>query len=255
MTKIIKLKTVQNALILLECFLIKEQWGVRELAKKLELNPAVAHKILITFEEFGYVYKVPENNKYELGMKAWEFGLVVQEKLKLKTVVQPILDGLAQETKETIFLTKLDKKEALTIGMAEGPQSIKFSVKVGTRSPLHAGATSKVIMAYLSYEEQKELIAKGLKAFTPNTITDPDKLLSALSSIYETGWSYSVGEFDYETVGLAFPIFDARSKIMGSLSVAAPKYRFDYEVAMKYFSTMKNSAQKIQDKINRLSLL
>ncbi len=228
---------------------------MRELAKKLELNPAVAHKILVTFEEFGYVHKLPENQKYELGMKVWEFGLVVQDKLKLKTVVQPILDRLAVETKETIFLTKLDNREALTIGMAVGPQSIKFSVKVGTRSPLHAGATSKVIMAYLSYEEQKEITANDLKRFTPNTITNPDELLLALNDIRNTGWSYSTGEFDYETVGFAFPIFDARNRITGSLSIAAPKFRFDYECAMTYLNTMKNSAQEIQDKINRLSLL
>ena len=252
---ITKLKTLQKALILMECFLIKDQWGVRELGKQLDMNPSIVQKILATFEEYGYIHKNCESNKYELGMKHWEFGLVVQDKLKLNTVVQSVLDRLCEEIQETIFLTKLDRTEALTIGMSESSQSIKFTVELGTRSPLHAGATSKVLMAYLTHEEKMHIISKGLQKLTPNTITNAEELLADLESICNMGWCYSVGEFDLDTAGFAVPLFDDSNKIMASLSIAAPKYRLDYEDAMKQLNTMKAGALEIQDRINRLSLI
>ena len=49
----IKVKSLQKALEILNCFTIKSSWGVTEISELLDLNNSNVHNILSTFKAMG----------------------------------------------------------------------------------------------------------------------------------------------------------------------------------------------------------
>jgi len=86
------LKTLDNSLEVLKYF-SKENpsWGVRELAKEMNISHSIIYRILATFENHGFLNQNPETKKYELGLRFLEYGQMVKEKLNLSDFVLPIM--------------------------------------------------------------------------------------------------------------------------------------------------------------------
>lgn len=207
------LKTLDNSLEVLKYF-NKENptWGVRELAKEMNISHSIIYRILVTFESHGFLIQNPETKKYELGLRFLEYGQMVKDKLNLSDFVLPIMKNLAETIKESVFLTWLDGKDGVTVEIAEGSQTIKFSVSMGTRTPLHIGASCKVIMAYLPEDRKKEIMEHGMKRLTPETITDPAEMIADLEKIQQQGWCFSTGNMLILFLGLVYLFLTAKKK-------------------------------------------
>ncbi len=51
----VKVKSLQKALEILNCFTKKSSWGVTEISEQLDLNKSNVHNILTTFKAMGYL--------------------------------------------------------------------------------------------------------------------------------------------------------------------------------------------------------
>ncbi|MBY0054361.1 IclR family transcriptional regulator [Brevibacillus agri] len=250
------LKTLEKSLELLELF-TKERtsWGVRELAKELGINHTTVYRILATFEQKGYLIQDHETKKYELGMKLWEFGQLVEDKMGISEYIYPIMRNVSEQTGETIFLTWLDQLECVHVEMAESSQSIKFSVSVGSRTPLHAGASNTVIMAYLPRDVQEQVIARGLTALTAHTVVEKESLYKKLDEIKKRGWCFSAGEFADEVFGLSVPLFNKRREIVGSMTIAGPVSRTpEGERLLTMLSALQEGQREVQHYLDKYNL-
>jgi DNA-binding IclR family transcriptional regulator len=96
--------------------------------------------------------------------------------------------------------------------------------------PFHAGASGKVIMAFLPDEEVENIISSGLQRITPQTITSPKELRKNLNEIRSIGYAITHGERSAEIIGIACPVFNADFAIIGGLMVTIPAYRFRSEL-------------------------
>ncbi|MFF2175827.1 IclR family transcriptional regulator [Lysinibacillus sp. NPDC058147] len=220
------LKTLDNSLEVLKYFSKQTPtWGVRELAKEMNISHSIIYRILSTFENHGFLIQNPETKKYELGLRFLEFGQMVKEKLNLSDFVLPIMKNLSEEIKESVFLTWLDGTDGVTVEIAESSQTIKFSVSIGTRTPLYIGASCRTIMAYLPENRQMDIMSKGMEQFTPETITDPDEMLLDLEKIRNQGWCFTTGEYSHSVFGIGVPLFNSKGEIIASLTLAGPVYR------------------------------
>ena len=219
-------KTLANALDLLDYFTHDAPtWGVRELAKASNVHPAIVQRALETFASRQFLTKDPVSQKYTLGARFLELAQVFRGRLNLSEMVRPMMQELSELSGETVFLSWLMQNQAVCIEICEAPGSIRFSIAVGTRFPLHAGANAKVIFANLDEKTREALLEGGLETLTPDTITDTDEMRRELALIREQGWSSSLGEFRADTFGLAVPLFSPGGNIMGSFSIAGPAFR------------------------------
>jgi len=246
------LTTLDNSLKTLDYFTKENpEWGVRELAKVVGKSPSMIYRTLATFEKHGFLKKSLKTDKYRLDLKVLEYGLIVQDELKIPEIIAPDMNRLRDTTNESIYLTWLDKLEGVCISIIESKQNIQCKVSLGSRTPLYAGASAKVIMAFLSLEEKQKIIQKGLKKWTNQTIIDPQKLLTDLQKIKESGWSYSQGEFTESTIGLGVPIFNERGVILGSLTITMPEYRLTKTKFPLFKKEVIETGENIQKKINK----
>ena len=176
------LKTLDNAIQVLNCFTKeKKAWGVRELARELKTSHTAINRILKTYEKNGFLTQDKESKKYYLGLKFVEFSQIIRERMSITEDILPIMEKISELTKESIFLTWKENKEGVTLAIAESEERIKFSVSIGTRTPLYVGASCKVIMAYLSKDEQINVMEDGFQRFTVNTTNDMESLLKELN--------------------------------------------------------------------------
>lgn len=250
------LKALGNALDALSYFTLETpEWGLRELAREMDINHTVLHRILKTFEEKGFLIQNENTKQYTLGLKILELSSVIKQKMKLSEFIQPVMKELANTVKETVFLTLKDGDDGVTVEIAEYEQQLKFNVTIGTRTPLYVGASCKTIMGHLREEEQLIIMNKEMKTFTEKTITDKEKLLKELYDIKEKGWSFTEGEFSEAVFGIGTPLFNKSGEVIGSLTIAGPNYRMPEEKVAETLESLKEKTGVIQQYFNKFGNL
>jgi len=92
----------------------------------------------------------------------------------------------------------------------------------GKTLPFHATGLGKVLTCELPEEELDAMIEKkGLRAFTPNTITTPEALKKELEKARSQHYATDRGEFIPNDNCNAFPLRDSSSRIIAAISIAA----------------------------------
>lgn len=221
------LRTVNRALdVLLRFDEEHPEWSVAELSQALGLHRSIVYRVLRTFEQRGVVTKSQPGGRYRLGLKLVELANVVLANMDLRQVVHPVMESLVRETGESAFLTVVSEDESVCIHRIESSQRVRVTLTIGGRYPLYAGASDKLLLAYLPPEEIDKVIARGLKQLTPDTITSPDRLREDLAKIRRQGWAFSVGELTPGVAAIAVPLRDSNGNVVAALSIGGLASRF-----------------------------
>ena len=90
--------------------------------------------------------------------------------------------------------------EAIYIEKIDTYQKVRLYTAVGRRSPLYAGACSRVILSHLSDEEiAKYLASTELKPFADGTITNKEHLIKTIHQAQGDGYTLSHSELENHT--------------------------------------------------------
>ena len=183
---------------------------------------------------------------YGLGTRLVEFGLKAHRDLDLLAASAPVMDRLAAESDESIFLGIRDGSEALCVDMRESSHPVRLFAEVGRRAPLYAGGVPKVLLAFAPEEVRTELLA-GLKIrqLTPYTITDKKELVRLLDRIRHQGYLVISDDLDVGAHSVAAPIRDRFGDVVAAVSVAGPSSRFPPRVIDRYVSLVCRAANEI----------
>jgi IclR family KDG regulon transcriptional repressor len=221
------LKTVNRALDVLLLFDEEHpEWSVAELSQTLGLHRSIVYRVLCTFEQRGVVIRRDTGGRYRLGLKLVELANVVLASMDLRQATHSVMERLVRETGESAFLTVISEDESVCIHKIESSQRVRVTLTIGGRYPLYAGASNRLLLAYLPTEKTEEMIARGLKQLTPDTITDPDRLREDLAKIRRQGWVFSVGELTPGVAAIAAPLRDSNGEVIAALSIGGLASRF-----------------------------
>jgi DNA-binding IclR family transcriptional regulator len=242
------LKTLSSALDILKMFTReKPEWGGRELATHLQENYTKIYRILETLVNHNFLAKDPHTKKYSLGYAILELGMIKNEGINVKQVINPILEKLSIETDESVFLTVLDKDQARILDAVETKNTVKFSVTIGSTAPLYAGASYRSILAFMPEDFiEAILVPENLHKFTEHTITNPDELKAELQKIRDQGWAISQGEHSKDVMAIAVPLF-IKNKIIGSLTVSGPIYRITDEKIKTFLDELLKAKDEVEE--------
>jgi DNA-binding IclR family transcriptional regulator len=158
---------------------------------------------------------------------------------------------LSHLTKETVLFTAVDGTKGIVLDRVESEEPIRYSLfQPGASVPLHCGASSKILMAYLPEEEWDLIIVKeGLKRYTPNTITNVNQLKAHLREIRKRGYAFSDQEVDKDVRAIAAPILNELGGLVGGLSVVGPAYRINKKKIGFFGKLVIQYAQKISKQL------
>jgi IclR family KDG regulon transcriptional repressor len=208
---------------------VAPMFSVAEMSRRLGYGESKTYRLVRPLIRFGFLQEVSGTGLYSLGVNALKIGLLAQQAFNLPAIALPLMKELSGLTKETVVLTGVNGTKGMVLDRVESEEPVRYSLfQPGASIPLHAGASSKVLMAYLPEEKWDEIIAKeGLQRYTEKTITDEKELKTHLRKIRERGYGFSDQEVDREVRGVAAPIFNALGEMLAGLSVVGPAYRMN----------------------------
>jgi DNA-binding IclR family transcriptional regulator len=200
---------------------------VPEIAAQCAIPKSSAYRILQLLRQRGLVDAAPDGSGYRLGVIVLQWATTLRQHLSLVQIAAPALRRLAHATGETATVTLLQGNRAVVADVTDTMAPLRVTSQVGRSLPLHAGASSKAILAFLPLNRRQHMLGNGrLQAFTRKTVTNRQRLWQECERIRTLGYAQSDEEVLVGARGVAAPIFNEREMVCGSIAVAGPRQRF-----------------------------
>lgn len=224
-----KIQVIDKTIDILNLFMeVREPLGISEISKKLSIYKSSVHRILNTLKGRGFIIQNEDTKKYWLGNKFYTLGMLYKNKLKIENYVNRYMKELANKFKETVHLAifdELDYCNIISIDKIEAGHRLSMTPPPGSRSPTHASALGKSMLAYSDSEIKKTVLNSKLEKYTENTIVDKNELKKELKLIKKQGFAFDDEELEPGLNCIASPILDDSREAIASISVSGPKGR------------------------------
>jgi DNA-binding IclR family transcriptional regulator len=220
------LQSVTRALRALELIAEAGELGVTELGRRLGVHKATASRLASTLAERGLIERDGVTDRYRLGFGLIRLAGAALAGLDVVRMARPVLEDLADRTRETVNLGVLSGDAVIYIDQVTGGRSIVSANWVGRRTALHCSASGKVLLAFLGDAEREALLERPLDRMTPRTIVDREELRAQLEDVRTRGYAQILDELEEGLNAVAAPIRQADGQVIAALSVSGPTFRF-----------------------------
>ena len=245
-----RVQAVDHAVDVLECLAdTGTPLGVSDIARRVGLSKAAAHHLLGTLESRRLVMRDDHSAAYRLGWSLYELGSAVASGVDVSRIARPSLDRLALETGESVLLGILDDRSVLYLDRGDAPAGFQMAAAAGRRSPLHATASGKVLLAFASDELVDRYLGEPLESFTDATLTDPGELRTQLAEIRSAGYATCWQERELGLCSVSVPLRDHTGETIASLTLAAPAGRLTPENVAAHVAPLHAAAVEIETQL------
>lgn len=249
-----RLGSLRKGLELLDRFAERRSWSLAELAVALGQPKPSVFRLLHTIAEFGYLQKDPETGRYALGMRLHTLGASAVRHEQLRWQALAPLQDLARDTGETVHVGILYDGEITCVQAVDGTRLVRMHAFLGKRTPAHASALGKMLLAHLPEAELDALAARGLPRFTPTTLVTPEALRAALHEIRAQGYALDDQEMEPGLRCLAAAITDHLGRPCAALGISAPADRMTPDQIAALIPRVKTTAGRISRMLGSPSL-
>ncbi len=221
------MKVVKKTLDILEVFLNNgKEVGLAELTEITGQNISTVHGILQDLIQRGYIKQQYKRGKYSLGLKFLSFSDAINKMTVIEEAVHPFMVKLHKEVNETVVLSIRKENNGIAIGelYSESLQGALTKIRIGESVvfPLYCTGAGKVLLAGMKdYELNTYLHTEKLVPFTPNTITDVDKLREQLQNIRRGSLGFDYDEYHMGLSNIAVSLKGYAGRTIAALGVTA----------------------------------
>ncbi len=247
------INSIQRAVRVLDLFDNDVKYlGVSEIARHQDLNKSTVYRLVKTLKEEELLIQEKDSKKYRLGYKILDIANRMRNQLTHNDAALEEMKKLRDQTGEAVLLSVYTNIGGVCIEKVDTKNAIKVTSKPGHTTPLHCGATGKILLAYTEQDEVNRVLEKDLESYTENSTTDEEKLREELKEIRDQGYVISWGEVDKGAIGIGAPILDNECNLLYGLSLVGPEDRIKSNGLEKTIDLVVNSADEISRKINML---
>jgi len=215
--------SVQRALHLMEAVCNHPNGApAKLLAREAGVQLGTAYHLLRTLVHEGYVTRLADGC-YVLSDRVASLLAHSRHQAALNRV-RPALALLRDEVRAAAYLCLYEDGEIVVREIVDGPTTPRVDVWVGFHDAGHATALGKCVLASLDPELRSEYLARHkLNDLTPNTITDPDRLLRELAAHEADGLIMDHEEYALGTACSAALVGDGAA--IGAVGLSMPASR------------------------------
>ncbi len=216
--------------------------SIEDIQSELMLPKSTVYRYVRTLQEKGFLHKSGVSN-YRPGLAFVSFSqAMLNSDRDLRTHCLPAMRRLSEKTRESISLMRLLNKRVVCIESIQGQYALRVTIEPGRTQVMHAGASSKVLLAYLAPKQWETYLETPLQRFTDATITDVATLSHEIKHVRSSGHAISNGEIDIGARAVAVPLSNTQGGVIAALSVEAPHSRMDDTTADTYIAWLKEEA-------------
>ena len=246
------IRSIRNALNLLEEFKgDRDELGVTDLSKRLNLHKNKVFRILATLEAKGYIEQNKATENYRLGLKSLELGQTFIKQLGLVRQATPFLKEIVKQCNEMAYIGTIRQDSAVYLDVEEPNQMVTVANRVGWRLPIHCTAIGKAQIAFVSEEELEKLgVLDNMDKFTENTIVDKAAFIKHLKDVAKRGYALDNEEYNPGVRCVGVPIRDYRGRVVGGISVSGPSFRMtDAVLKRKIIPVVKEAGGNVSKRL------
>lgn len=222
-----------------------------DIAQRTGLEHPTAHRILKRLMVEGFVAQRRDTRIYTLGPLIYELGLAAARRYDIRGTCQEVLEELAQETGDTIFLNARSGFDAVCIDRKEGWFPIKTLVyEVGSRRPLGVGAGGIALMLSLSEDEVREIMRANSHRIAGYGTLTPENVMQMYQASKGLGYGLTEELAVPGVSAMAMPVMMDEGAAYAAVSVVAISSRMSDDRKADLLVLLREKVQKLEQALN-----
>lgn len=211
--------TAARVLTVFEAVAANEPVGVAALSRMLGIDKSAVQRALVTLSDQGWIQAREEQmTRWETTSRILNIAHSSRAKSDLRHSIQVTLEQLAAQTGETAIFNEPDGPQLVVSQVAESRQALRMAPRIGAIVPAHDSATGRILLPYLSFEQQTELLGQA-----PDT-----EFLALLDACRARGYAAS-SEVNAPAMTIAAPVFEVDGRPIGVVAISGPTERMPPE--------------------------
>jgi DNA-binding IclR family transcriptional regulator len=191
-------------------------------ARATGMSTPTAYRLMKAMAAHGLLG--PTGRGYGLGLTLLHLGQLAALSLDIVSLARPHMVALRDRCNETVELQVRAGHTRVPVHLETSTRTVRAAAQVGVPLPLHMGASSRPLIAWLPDEEAVEL-ARASAQDSGDELDEQD-LLTRLAAIRRRGHDVGLGERDVETAAAAAPVFERGGRVAAILVVSGTRTRF-----------------------------
>ena len=219
---------------------------VAELIEALELPKQTVHRLVTQLEQAGLVTREPRSRRVQLASRVERFAVDVLMNGALRGERHAILQSLVADIGETCNVSALSGAEIVYLDRVETSWPLRLMLAPGSRVPLHATSSGKLLLSLLPKAQRERLIAQlPLRGFTEATIVDRAALERELAETRRRRIGINRAEHLRGMTGVAVPVMIDRQRACAAVALQAPSGRMPLDNLLAYVPRLQAAAEAI----------
>lgn len=199
--------------------------GVTRIADVLGREKSQVSRALKALSEYGLVER-NQDSSYRLGWRLYTMAQVAGEP-RLIEAATLAMRRIALTLGERVHLSVLQGSETLTVHSESPGRSVETVGWAGRVTPAYCTSAGRALLLDYSDEDVVQMFGTvEFVALAPRTVRNVSQMVRRIAQARKLGYVVVDEEFEPDLIGVAVPIRDARGRIVASLNVSAPRFRF-----------------------------
>jgi len=165
-----------------------QRMTLSEVARKTGLTRPSARRYLLSLTQLRYAET--DGKHFRLTHRVLRLGYAFLSSSPLPKSFQPVLEQLAEATKEAASLSTIDGPEIVFLASSVAPRMMAATINVGLHLPAYCTASGRVLLARLSDAAIERLLKTTIpRKLTPKTKTGLRELLQEMRKARRNGYA------------------------------------------------------------------
>lgn len=220
--------------------------SMAELVRASGLTKPTAHRVTSVLADMGFIERDAWKRGYIEGPRLVKLALAALSAAAPRSMRHSILQSISESVGETCNFGILAGSEVVYLDRVEAKWPLGLRFEAGSRVPVHCTAIGKLLLSQMPGKERADMLAAlPLTRYTSRTITDRQRLTSAIESIRQTGIGTDDQEFMDGVVCVSVPVIGPKGAVIGAIAVSAPEARASMEQLLKFSAIMREAAVRL----------
>lgn len=220
--------------------------GFTEIVNRADLPKSSVHRVLSILLEQHLLEFSPEQSTYRPGQRLIGWSASVLKAGRLADIAEEPMRTLCAQTGAHVALSVLDDRSVLYVRTVEAGAPYRHAPGVGGRSPLHASAAGKILLAMMPAERQAHLLSEmELEPYNEHTITDRTRLKEELSVACDNGFAICDREEFLQVSGAAVAVRNHLGDAVGAISLWQSSERLDLAGLLNFLGELQAQTGKV----------
>lgn len=222
------MKTIDKAMTLLSFFSTETpEFRLTDIARKADMDKVTALRVLNSLVAGGLVEQHPETRKYRLGTAILRLARIRETAFPMISVLQPILDALAETTGESAHAALASEAGLTTVALCEPNRATRVWIDPTQVLPFHATASGMAYLAHLPEAEADALLRRLTATRYTEETPSAEDLRHRIAEARRQGYARSFGGLETDVASFSAPVFDWHGRAILTVAVACVRARVD----------------------------